>query len=515
MSALKMDDLTYKRNARKAGVFLSYVQTILSGMVSVLFTPFLLRYLSQSTYGVYTLSASIISHLSLLHFGLNSAYLRFYTQSIKEGGEREVASLNGAYLKVYTGIAFLSLCVSFLLIRSTGALFGAHFTMDEVRLTGVLLGILSVNLALTFLTTVFNSYLNAREAFIVHRLLHILRTLLPPLVMLPVLIAGFQAIGMCVVITIVGCLIDCFTILYCIRVLKIRFDLRKRHDGLMRRLFIFSSFIALNSIVDQINWQVDKVILSRRFGTVETAIYGVASQVNMLYISVSSAIANVYAPLTHRIALKEHGRELFQKLFERIGRIQLMLLGLPATGAILFGKRFFTIWAGNAYQGAYPILLLLMLPATIPLIENLGIEYQRARNMHYFRSVLYLCMAVFNVVLSILLSKRYAGVGCAAGTAISILLANGIVMNLYYYKKMELDIPAFLGRILPVLLLIAALLIPGYWISLVTLRLFREIPSFILGTLLYGMLYCGVMGSLYLRFKRKELRREGLHETDL
>lgn len=65
------------------------------------------------------------------------------------------------------------------------------------------------------------------------------------------------------------------------------------------------------------------------------------------------------------------------------------------------------MWAGNDYSGTYPIALLLIIPVTIPLIQNIGIEIQKAKNMHQFRSWVYLGIAVLNVLLSIPLAKVY------------------------------------------------------------------------------------------------------------
>ena len=42
-------------------------------------------------------------------------------------------------------------------------------------------------------------------------------------------------------------------------------------------------------------------------------------------------------------------------------------------------------------------------------------------------------MAIINVGLTIVLCQRYGSVGAAVGTAISLVLANGITMNIYYY----------------------------------------------------------------------------------
>ena len=79
----------------------------------------------------------------------------------------------------------------------------------------------------------------------------------------------------------------------------------------------------------------------------------------------------------------------------------------------------------------------------IPLIQNTGIEIQRAVNKHQFRSIIYLAMAVVNTLISIPLASMYGPVGAALGTAISLLFANGLVMNIYYQRAMGLDMLSF------------------------------------------------------------------------
>ena len=57
-------------NQKKAGVLLSYGQTILSILISLTYTPVMLRLLGQSEYGLYTLVNGFVSNLSLLAFGM-------------------------------------------------------------------------------------------------------------------------------------------------------------------------------------------------------------------------------------------------------------------------------------------------------------------------------------------------------------------------------------------------------------------------------------------------------------
>ena len=90
------------------------------------------------------------------------------------------------------------------------------------------------------------------------------------------------------------------------------------------------------------------------------------------------------------------------------------------------------------YSDAYYVTLLLIIPVTIPLIQNLGIEIQRAMNMHKSRSIVYLFISVMNIFISIPLIKMFGAIGAAAGTAFALFLGNILFINWYYQYKIKL-----------------------------------------------------------------------------
>ena len=74
--------------------------------------------------------------------------------------------------------------------------------------------------------------------------------------------------------------------------------------SLMKEMTIFSSYIFINMIIDQINWSVDKFILGRFSGTIAVAVYGLGAQLNQYYISISTAVSNVFIPKVNRMVAK-------------------------------------------------------------------------------------------------------------------------------------------------------------------------------------------------------------------
>ena len=64
-------------NQLKAGAALNYVVIILNMLVGLLYTPYMLRMMGQSEYGLYSLVASVISYLTILDLGLGNAIVRY------------------------------------------------------------------------------------------------------------------------------------------------------------------------------------------------------------------------------------------------------------------------------------------------------------------------------------------------------------------------------------------------------------------------------------------------------
>ena len=73
-------------NQRKTGVVLSYAGELVKILVSLIYTPIMLRLLGQSEYGLYQLVYSVVSYLSLLSLGFGSSYLRFYSRFSQPSG---------------------------------------------------------------------------------------------------------------------------------------------------------------------------------------------------------------------------------------------------------------------------------------------------------------------------------------------------------------------------------------------------------------------------------------------
>ena len=104
-----------------------------------------------------------------------------------------------------------------------------------------------------------------------------------------------------------------------------------------------------------------------------------------------------------------------------------------------------------------------MIPACIPLIQNVALSTIVAMNKHKFRSIVFLAIATINVIGTIICVNSFGIIGAAVVTGAANILGTGFIMNWYYWKKIGLEIPRFwksVGHlfIIPIIMCVIALI---------------------------------------------------------
>lgn len=436
---------------RRVGILLNFLTEGVKILSALLYTPLMLRLLGQREYGLYQLAVSLISWLGLLNFGFGSGYLRQFARYQVRGDEAGISRLNGMFTLIFGSLAVLSLLCGGVLTAHAPWVLGGGLTPKELEKAEVLLKMLTLNLALTLGGSLFDCHITAREQFLFQKLLRLVQAACSPFLTLPLLLLGYGSEAVVLVSLVLTGAVFLGNGIYCRKKLHMALSFRNLRLWEQKKLWIFVFFVFLNQVIDQVNWSVDKILLGRMQGTAAVAVYGVGAQINSLYLQMSTAISAVFAPKVHRLAAQSGDTLGLSRLLAQVGSVQAAVLGLPLTGFLLFGRAFLALWAGSGYEEAYRVALLLMVPVTVPLVQNLGIEIQRAWNQHQTRSMVYACLAAGNVLLSTLLIPRWGCTGAAAGTAVSLILGNGLFMNWYYQKRLKLDMGLFWKRILEII----------------------------------------------------------------
>lgn len=470
-------------NQRKSGAVLSYVSIIVNTLVQLLYTPFLIRMLGQSEYGLYSLVASVIGYLTILDLGFGNAIVVYTAKYRAKKEYDQEKKMQGMFKVVFYILGFLIGIIGLVLFFNVENLFGKTMLPAELEKAKIMMLILTFNLIVTFAFNIYSAIINAYEKFVFQKVISILNTLLKPILMIPLLFLGYKSVAMCICITAINVLVVVSNYLYC----KKKLNIKVKYSGFDKKLFLemfgYSFFIFLGIVVDKVNWSLDNFILGAVSGTIAVSIYSLASQLNHLFINLSTAISSVFLPKMSKMVASEASSEELSKEMTKVGRIQYYIIFLMASGLVLFGKEFFILWAGQEYVTSYYVALLLILPVCVPLIQNLGLSIMQALNKFKFKAISTAVMALFNAIISIYLAKKLGAVGSALGTAIALILCNIILINIYYYKSLKLDVISFWKEIFKMTL--------KFCIPLaITVIIMHFLPlSGILQIVIYGIIY--------------------------
>lgn len=430
-------------NQLKAGAALNYVVILLNTAVGLLYTPYMLRMMGQSEYGLYSLVASVIAYLTVLDLGLGNAVIRYTAKFRAEGKTKEQYEMFGMFLALYSIISVVALIGGMGLYLNVDRMFGGTMTEIELSHARIMMLILVFNLVVTFPMSIFGSIMSAYERFVFPKVINIIRIILNTVVMIVLLEMGYKAIAMVIIQTLFNVATLVINYLYCKYRLQIKIQFAKIQWGFLREVAIYSFWIFLNVIMDRVYWSTGQFLLGIVAGTAAIAVFAVAIQLQTMYMQFSTAISSVLLPkVTGMVTLRNNEAEI-SELFIKTGRIQNIIMSIILFGFITFGRAFIALWAGPEYNDAYIIACLFFISLYIPLIQNLGITILQARNQMKFRSLLYIGIAAVALVLQYYFAKMWGGIGCAVAISGALFIGQGVIMNIYYKVRQGINIKKF------------------------------------------------------------------------
>lgn len=483
-------------NERKIGILISYINIFLQTIVGFIYVPILLYYIGAGEYGIYQLIGSFIAYFSIMDFGLTTAVINFYTKYKVENNKIAMENLLAIAMRCFLGITIFLVILAIGVYINLDNIFSFSMTNAEIISAKKIFLLLIFNIIITISTMIFRAIINAHEKFLFLKGLETIQLTLQPILVVLILQEYPTAFSVALVQTILNICLIIARVYYCFNKLKVTIKFHYWDKNLFYEFkkLALSSFIV--AIIDQIFYKTNQIILGIIDGTIAVAIYAIASLIYMNYMMVSIAISGVYLPYIVELNAQVNGLKKISDLFIAIGRWQYFILAGIASGFIIFGRQFITFWAGKDFLDAYWITLLIIIPLTIDLIQNLALSVLQAQNKYDIRAKVYFFMGVLNFCLAIPLAKIYGGIGCAFVTGSVIFVGNGLIMNWYYLKIMKLDIKRFWKNIQRITIGVAGITIIGFAIN--SIINVQNLWLFGLSLVIYTAFYIGAMYSWFM-----------------
>lgn len=460
-----------EKSQLKIGIILNYVNMFLGNLIPIFYTPIMLSLLGQSEYGLYKLSSSVTSYLSLISMGLGSAITRYLIKAREEEGKEAEERMLGLFLIVFNVVAVLSFVVGTVLTLNLHVWYSASLTSTELQRMKMLVFMMVCNMALSFSQSPYLSVVTAHEKFLFSQCMSIVITCIAPLLNLVALYLGAASVGMTIVTLVVTAVTRLVYQMYVRRNMELKPRFRNLPVHQFKEIMQFSFWIFVSNVVGQLYNATDTVMIGAipALATTGVAIYSIGGTFNNIVFSLTTGISSLLAPKVNKLVFSGTSNFELTELAIRVGRLQGFVFALVVSGFAAFGLPFISFYVGKGYEESYWVAIFLMIPNMIPLVQSICLNVVVARNRHQFRSLVYLGIAILNVIGTWFLMQTIGVIGAALMTGISLVLGQGIVMNWYYHRKTGLDMVRFwreTGKIylIPVMMCIVTLLL-SKWIN--------------------------------------------------
>ena len=425
--------------------------------ITFFYTPWMIKKIGVSDYGLYSLVYSFISYF-ILDFGLSQAIQRFIAKYRAEGSEDKVEKMIGITTRVYLIIDAIIFVVLFVLYFFISDIFTGLTPEETDRLKGlyIIAGLFSV---LSFMFKPMAGAMMAFEYFVEEKALEMINRVGAVVGVCLALALGADVFALILINGAFSLITSILKLVVFNRKSKLNIQWSYFNMSELKSIFSFSMWTFGSGLAQRLRLSLIPSVLGILSNSTEIAIFAMGMSLEGMVYTLSSAINGLFLPRVSRMVHNEKREEMLD-LMIRVGRIQLFIIGLIFSGFLIFGRSFLHLWVGDDFSNVYWVLLLLILSNLVSLTQHIAGDLIYVENRIKESTIRILVCSALGLVVTCLLAPRYGAIGAAAGTALGLFVYQ-IIINVFYHRELGLNIDRFFrqchGKILPILVLLSVI----------------------------------------------------------
>ncbi len=491
----------------KKGAIISYVAIFLNIAISFLYTPWMIRKIGVSDYGLYSLVYSFISYF-ILDFGLHQAIQRFIAKYRAEGNEDKVAKMIGITTRVYLIIDAVIFVVLFVLYFFISDIFTGLTPTEIERLKGLYI-IASIFSVLSFMFKPMTGAMMAFEYFVEEKALEMINKVGAVVGVCIALMLGADVYALILINGAFSLITSMLKFVVFKRKSKLDIQWSYFNKDELKGIFSFSMWTFGNGLAQRLRLSLVPTILGILSNSTEIAIFALGMSLEGMVYTLSSALNGLFLPTVSRMVVNQKKDEIL-KLMIRVGRIQMYIIALIFSGFLVFGHSFLHLWVGDEFSAAYWVLLFLIVSNLVSLTQSVAGDLIYVENKIKQITIRIFICSIIGLVIACFLAPKYGAIGAAAGTGLGLCLYQ-VFVNIYYHKQLGLNMGRFFRechlKILPLLVVLAAVAYLGslYFVMDSWLKL-------IVGILVYLLTYMVISYFILFNQEEKTLVKSFVHK---
>jgi O-antigen/teichoic acid export membrane protein len=455
---------TYSKRLIHNSLF-SISATISTSIIAFFLVPFLVKYLGKEGYGVWVLVGSVFAYAMTLQLGLSSAINRhipvFLVKQDRLGIDRVVSSSVFFFGCVGLILAVVAIVVSLNL--------DSWFTIPS-NLVGAgksLVLIVGGLFALSMLVRPFGAVISGFQRYDILGLGLLIPYALRAALVVWALLAGHGLIVVGLIFGLSELATQCVYWFFSRRLLgSLSISARRVDFVLLRQMMAYGTSTFLYVTTTVIVFKGSDIILGVFLTASEVARFALAAAPVLMATELIGASLAAVKPAVRDLDAREDDERVREISF--LGQKYSLLVMLPATSfLILMGREFLVLWVGSDFADVGTILAILAIGRFFMAAQHSNFLVLVGKGEHRVFGIMAVTMAASAIALGVI----FVGVfdwgitGMAVACAAPMVLIYGLIMPIYYNRRMSLSVVELARRVFgPALLGCAsAIALIGIW----------------------------------------------------
>ena len=406
----------------------SLIFRVLSYLLGFLFTLIITKNFNPSTQGVFTISFTIVSLISLVSkLGIQTAMVKWLSNFFYLGQFGEAKHL---FFKIFRLTLILSIIITTILFH-----FSEFIAISFFNKPSLINPFKTIVFCIPFFTSIdiIANYFRSKKNIVYFSFYTFTCKFLFPLILLTIFVFFLEKKTPEIVIysysfgiILIG-IIAIFHVFYDLkninRIKSVSFNYKKILKTSIPLLF--------SSSLVMLMWWSDTFILGKYKSEAEVGIYSVSAKIATIVSFVYSAVISILMP---KIAqYYKNSEEIKLKKVIQYSSKMVLITTLPIALIFLFFPKMFLTFFGEGYELGSQVLILLVIAQltnslTGPVGPFLSMSGHEKQQLYFI-----LISLIINLAVSLLLVNKYGSEGVAFGSALGMMVWN--ILGAIYIKR--------------------------------------------------------------------------------
>jgi O-antigen/teichoic acid export membrane protein len=407
--------------------------------ITFIAAPIILELTSQTLYGFWITTISILGYLALTDLGLGMSLTRFVATLASEGEPKELNDIISTAFFTFCGIGLVFFIIGISISPYIPLWFKIPKEESLLVLSAYRVAIISGALALPL--SVFSAIVVGFQQMVVINISKNIISIVSIALSIILLYGGIGLVALPIASLFVVIITSIVSFMYAKKYfpqLKLKISYFNKKD--LKKLISFGGYFQIGRIANTVALSSDNIVIAGSLGAGSVTPYTFTSKLPIMFsVTLASKLPNAIFPaMTEMFANNE--TEKLRQTYKRLTFFAVRLAFLGAALLFITNSTFVKLWVGSENYGGDFLNIIFVLWAIFDTVYRGATAVVYASGDLKQWTIASIIEAILNITISLILIRPFGLAGVALGTLISKLLTTGFYIPYWVCKKLDLPI---------------------------------------------------------------------------